>query len=282
MSAQLIINADDFGLSESVNEAIIDVFRAGNLSSATLMVNMPGTQHAVGLAQSHPKLGIGLHFCITEGKSLTQPASLLNADGTFISRSELVKRILKRKVDTSEVRQEFEAQLDRQEAFGLNFTHSDSHQHTMMLPWVFKAVKPVLDDRKLPMRIVRPPQEAFGGKFKKPVKMAKQALHQSFANHIRKRFEGTTNDYLVSIHDLDGLEGKNESIYEELLRPFKGESVVELMVHPYKIDETLRLQYGADVDLKEPFFQKCEWEYRMLSSRPLFEEFTLCNFRDIH
>ena len=36
----LIINADDFGLTEGVNAGIIDCLRNGILTSATAMVNM--------------------------------------------------------------------------------------------------------------------------------------------------------------------------------------------------------------------------------------------------
>ena len=62
MARRLIINADDLGLSPSVNTAIFDVFRAGNLTSATLMVDMPGAQDAVERLKDHPGLAVGLHF----------------------------------------------------------------------------------------------------------------------------------------------------------------------------------------------------------------------------
>ena len=47
---KLIINADDFGLCESVNDSIIDCFVQKNITSATLMVNMLSTIHALELA----------------------------------------------------------------------------------------------------------------------------------------------------------------------------------------------------------------------------------------
>ena len=51
---RIIINADDFGLSRSVNQAIIDVYKKGNLTSTTLLVNMPGTEDAIQQAESNP------------------------------------------------------------------------------------------------------------------------------------------------------------------------------------------------------------------------------------
>ncbi len=57
-----IINADDFGLCRGVNEGIIKAHREGVLTSATLMANMPGFDHAVGLAKDNPGLGVGIHL----------------------------------------------------------------------------------------------------------------------------------------------------------------------------------------------------------------------------
>src|ERR1039457_3897085 len=58
---RLIVNADDFGLAHSVNEAVIRAHREGILTSASLMVNEPGFDEAVKLAKENPKLGVALH-----------------------------------------------------------------------------------------------------------------------------------------------------------------------------------------------------------------------------
>ena len=88
----IIVNADDFGLSEIINNAIIDVYKAKNINSTTLMVNMPGTMHAVGLAKLNPTLQVGLHFCITEGPALTGISTLTDKNGTFLSREKLIRK----------------------------------------------------------------------------------------------------------------------------------------------------------------------------------------------
>ncbi|HEX3890348.1 MAG TPA: ChbG/HpnK family deacetylase, partial [Verrucomicrobiae bacterium] len=56
MSRRLIVNADDFGLSSSVNAAVIRAHRQGILTTASLMVNEPGFDEAVKLAKENPKL----------------------------------------------------------------------------------------------------------------------------------------------------------------------------------------------------------------------------------
>ena len=66
---RLIVNADDFGRSSSINEAVIRAHREGILTSASLMVNEPAFDEAVKLARENPKLGVGLHLTLLMGHS---------------------------------------------------------------------------------------------------------------------------------------------------------------------------------------------------------------------
>src|SRR5277367_5285767 len=85
---RLIVNADDFGRSPSVNEAVIRAHRDGILTSASLMVNEVGFGEAVKLAKENPKLGVGLHLTLLMGHSALPPEKipgLVNARGEFSS-----------------------------------------------------------------------------------------------------------------------------------------------------------------------------------------------------
>src|SRR5678816_1339257 len=66
---RLIVNADDFGRSSSINEAVIRAHREGILTTASLMVNEEATQEAVTLAKENPSLGVGLHLTLLQGHS---------------------------------------------------------------------------------------------------------------------------------------------------------------------------------------------------------------------
>src|SRR6266705_6008158 len=70
---RLIVNADDFGRSHSINEAVIRAHKEGILTSASLMVNEPAFEEAVELAKANPTLGVGLHLTLLCGHS-TLPA----------------------------------------------------------------------------------------------------------------------------------------------------------------------------------------------------------------
>src|SRR5882724_5151255 len=83
---RLIVNADDFGRSTSINQAVIRAHREGILTSASLMVNEPGLDEAVSLARNHPGLGVGLHLSLLCGHSALPPAKipgLVNARSEF-------------------------------------------------------------------------------------------------------------------------------------------------------------------------------------------------------
>src|SRR4030095_16971217 len=66
---RLIVNADDFGRSSSINRAVIQAHQRGILTTASLMVNGVAADEAVALAHEHPCLGVGLHLTVSHGTS---------------------------------------------------------------------------------------------------------------------------------------------------------------------------------------------------------------------
>lgn len=65
-SRELIVNADDFGMSVGINEGIVTAHHHGIITSASLMVRRPAAEHAVSSARLHPGLSIGLHLDLCE------------------------------------------------------------------------------------------------------------------------------------------------------------------------------------------------------------------------
>ncbi|NVN83974.1 MULTISPECIES: carbohydrate deacetylase [unclassified Vibrio] len=124
---KLILNADDFGLTESVNLGIIDCFKAGMVKSTTIMMNQPGTQHAIELYHKGLVPEVGLHFTVTAGKPLTSPElvpSLVDEHGNFFSNVTLFD---KSDVNEDEVILELNAQYQAAIDAGLKINHIDSH-----------------------------------------------------------------------------------------------------------------------------------------------------------
>ena len=136
-----IINADDFGLSRGINDGILLAHRKGILTSATLMANMPGFDHAVGLAKDNPGLGVGIHLNIVRGKPLSPPdavSTLITPEGLFPADMPLLlRRIGKKSVRPEEIELEFRAQIEKTLAAGVRISHLDSEKHAHTIPLVF-------------------------------------------------------------------------------------------------------------------------------------------------
>jgi predicted glycoside hydrolase/deacetylase ChbG (UPF0249 family) len=61
----LILNADDFGMCHSTNEAISTLLTEGSITSASLMMTCPWTLEAVRMVKQNPSMDVGIHFTHT-------------------------------------------------------------------------------------------------------------------------------------------------------------------------------------------------------------------------
>ncbi len=142
MSCRLIINADDFGWSEGVNEAIAILHDEGIITSTSLMVGCPAVSGAVALARERPKLAVGLHMTLVYGPSLLSREELphlVDKRGWFTMdpiRAALRYTFLR--PCQRELYRELEAQFAAFAATGLEWSHLDSHLHFALTPVFFR------------------------------------------------------------------------------------------------------------------------------------------------
>lgn len=144
MDKRIIINADDFGLCDGVNEAVVQAHTQGVLTSATIMAYMPAADEAVKIARQLPTLGVGVHLNLFEGSPVSKDASidcLLNDDGQF-TYSPLKLSVLS--IAGHKIRNAIAAELAAQIQWvidnGLSPTHLDSHKHIHSFPAIFPIV----------------------------------------------------------------------------------------------------------------------------------------------
>ena len=93
---KLIINADDLGMSRGITDGILVAHRYGFLTSASLLVNMAASEYAVERVASAPKLGVGVHLNICQGKPISparEVPSLVDADGNFHSARQMIRKL---------------------------------------------------------------------------------------------------------------------------------------------------------------------------------------------
>jgi predicted glycoside hydrolase/deacetylase ChbG (UPF0249 family) len=145
MSSCLILNADDFGLTRGINRAIEELFRAGAITSATMMATGPAFDDAVRIAHANPGLGIGCHIVLTDGIPVLHPAeipTLLGPDGKSFRSSLLDFQLaaVTGALNEDEICREAQAQIAKLQRAGLDVTHIDTHKHTHIFPSVARPL----------------------------------------------------------------------------------------------------------------------------------------------
>jgi hopanoid biosynthesis associated protein HpnK len=159
----LIVTADDFGLHESVNEAVEQASRAGILNAASLMVTAHATKDAVRRARVLPNLGVGLHVVLADGWS-TLDAHLIPeiADPTGRMHSDMFRKGV-RFFFKSGARRQLEAEIRAQFAAfartGLTLDHVNVHKHFHIHPTILNILLEVGRDYGMPA--MRVPHEPF-------------------------------------------------------------------------------------------------------------------------
>jgi hopanoid biosynthesis associated protein HpnK len=145
---RLIINADDFGLTSGVNHGILEAHQKGIVTSATLMVDGRAFDEAVRFAKTEPRLGVGCHVVLVDGKPLlpaSQVSSLIgktSATGVrFQSRvGAFAVRALSNRFDPEQIEAEASAQFHKLQSAGIAVTHFDTHKHTHLFPAVLQPL----------------------------------------------------------------------------------------------------------------------------------------------
>lgn len=143
---QLIVNADDLGLTGGVNRAIREAHTDGVVTSATLMATGAAFQDAIELARSLPTLSVGCHVVLVDGTPVSDhesvPTLLSTRDAaSFHSRiSAVAARAVFRRFDPDQLVVEIVAQIKKLQAAGLQVTHLDTHKHTHIFPQVLRAL----------------------------------------------------------------------------------------------------------------------------------------------
>jgi hopanoid biosynthesis associated protein HpnK len=171
---RVIINADDFGASAEVNEAIIGAHKEGVLTSCSLMVTGEAFEEAVQLAKENPKLGVGIHLVTVVGRSVLPAAeipALVDAQGNFSNDPNTAgMKYYFSPQARRQLRKELAAQFEKFHQTGLPFSHIDGHLHLHIHPVIFKTALEL--GAKYGVKRMRVPTEElrlalnFDGRFK--------------------------------------------------------------------------------------------------------------------
>jgi predicted glycoside hydrolase/deacetylase ChbG (UPF0249 family) len=141
---RLIVNADDFGLTPGINQAVLELHSAGVLTSATLMAAAPAFRAAAHAAFVQPSLSIGCHIVLVDGSPVLHPSeipTLVGPDGRFRpTLGDFLRDLLRRRIHEADIERETAAQIRRIVAAGITPSHLDTHKHTHMFPRVLRPL----------------------------------------------------------------------------------------------------------------------------------------------
>lgn len=228
----MIINADDFGYSQSVNKAIVDCFKKKLINRTTIMVNMPCAEEAVMLAKENDFFDcVGLHINLTEGKALSKECAaseLCDEDGNFLGTFHIpiLSRFYLKKDIRHAIYCEVEAQIKKYIDTGFTLMHADSHNYTHAYYSVFTQVRKLL--KKYGFHSVRISRNVSEEKISLLF-----LVYKTIFNALIKRMKvngrkiGTTN-FFGSVQDFIASDNV-----------FKIKDDIELMTHPVYDDDVL-------------------------------------------
>jgi predicted glycoside hydrolase/deacetylase ChbG (UPF0249 family) len=142
---ELIITADDCGLSEGINTATVELHQQGYITAASIMANFPAHRHAFELFRQHPTLEIGAHLTLSDGQPVTDDipeySPLTKTDNGFRNKFNLFSRLWIPSDETIVwIRHELNAQLKRFIDAKLPPQHITTHHHFHTIPALRKIV----------------------------------------------------------------------------------------------------------------------------------------------
>ncbi len=250
---KFILNADDFGASKYHNDAVLEGYKTGILTSASLCTNMDGFMDAVqNVIPKCPDLSIGIHLNIMEGGSLTKSPLLADCNGNFYN--SYLHLILKQhnKELLCAIENEFRMQIEKALEFGIKIDHLDSHIHTHAIPEIFKIVcrlaqeyniKNIRTQREIPYIIDCNHKYLINF-----IKIILLAYFSSKNKKILKDYDLKTNDRTIGI----GYTGMmTQSAILSGLKSIKNCNIVEAIIHPCRYQTNAKNSHSMEFEITQ-------------------------------
>lgn len=146
---KVIINADDFGFSKSINKGIIDAYNEGLISSTTIMANMPYIDDAINRYKENTNLGLGIHLNLTVGSPLSDNVtSLVNEKNNFY----YIDKIQEKDLSYEDVYRELKMQIEKVLSYNVKLDHLDYHHSLVAIPVIKRVYFDLSKEYDLPIR----------------------------------------------------------------------------------------------------------------------------------
>ncbi len=228
----LFLHADDFGLSEGVNKAIIALAQNQRLSGTAVMSIFEEAQKNADELKSVKPFDIGLHITLTDQALCRYDTSLVNAAGKAYSKEELIKKAFKGQLNPKDLEKEIKAQISNfADIFGFYPHYYDGHHHVQLLKPVRLALHKVAHSLSIENIYIRSSYMPLSFGFS-PKIAALKAMNKDMKNHV-KLWDWRSNDFFAGSYGKEGLKVYMKHILS------KQKNNLLMMVHPGFVDERL-------------------------------------------
>lgn len=230
---RIIINADDFGLSDHTVEWTIKGFECGALTSATIMAGMAATDKAVAYAKAHPQFSFGVHFYLVDETPRCRPEEIPSMIDSRTGKLWQTRKFIVRNflglIKVEDLKREMRAQYLAIRNAGVSISHVDGHGHNHRLPQSIKALSELKDE--LGFARVRRCQDlaVVGGK----LGMLSRVINGPMQKRLDKAGFKTTDHFLMNAGHILDLQWFSKAL---AVLP---DGITEIGVHP-GIDEEWR------------------------------------------
>ncbi len=240
----LVINADDFGMTNGTNSGIVQAIVEGMATDTSILACGGAFDDAVRLARENGIKEAGAHLSLTEVRPLVLRRKIKNYAALAIN-------LFFGRLSEDEVRSEFRAQLDRIRSAGVEITHLDSHENIHILPRIQRIFAQLAAEYKIPaMRLLR--EEGISGAV---------TPARAYRSLVSRYFSGKNE----SVLDKAGLfhpgrvlgfldSGRlSENLLLAMLRTLK-DGVTELIAHPGFLSPELVENYSWHINCEDELY----------------------------
>lgn len=255
LNKKIIINADGFGINNFYNQAVLEGYINGFLTSAGICVNTKAFDNAVNnILPDCPDLSVGVNLNITLGKSLTNCLLLTDNNGNFNSDFLYFLFNSNKPLLLEQIEQEFRAQVEKVCEY-IKPAYISSLDSIHFIPQILKIVCKLAKEYNIPyVRTVRE-KIYFVPKLKKHLnlKFIKNMFKTLLLNYFSIRNKDIISEYNIKTNDyIIGLLYKNMMDNDTIiwgLNELNHDSITECIVNPSKYENTVKDSYTKEFEL---------------------------------
>ncbi|MFH1715337.1 MAG: ChbG/HpnK family deacetylase [Elusimicrobiota bacterium] len=229
---KIIINADDFGRTKDINEAIVKAHKEGVVTSATIMTTGKYFIEGTALANENTSLKVGLHL------DLSEYFVIKHGEGRVIGYKDNTVKL-------GSIEKTMKKQIKEYKDAGLEFRHMDSHYHIHLREDLLPFISGIAKEHGLEtMRFFKSYYNELGAD-----------VYARMKEELRK-LDIKTTDHFVSGWNFDELSNLDDGL------------AIELMTHPGKEDEWRKKELeSACADNTKKYFK--DKHFRLISFEDL-------------